>query len=254
MKLLVTVAHPDDETFGLGSVLAHAHAAGWASVVACATRGELGEVPPHAMDGLLDDGGCIDPTWLAERREAELRAATALLGVERVDVFDWIDSGVDGTPAPGSLAGAAVGDVAAAIAGIVEDVRPDVVIMADGLDGHRDHVAVRDATLAALARTTWRPARTYLWCLPRSLLGRYTGNPDIGTPDESITTVVDTRDLLDLRWKAIRAHASQTPPFQRMDAATQRAFLTVDYLRRVDPPWSGGPLETDWCIPSTDQR
>ena len=45
-RLLVTVAHPDDETFGCGSLLAHASARGIETVVACATRGELGEIAP----------------------------------------------------------------------------------------------------------------------------------------------------------------------------------------------------------------
>ena len=43
-RLLVVVAHPDDETFGTGSVLLHAAASGWATTVVCATRGEAGEV------------------------------------------------------------------------------------------------------------------------------------------------------------------------------------------------------------------
>ena len=47
MRLLVTVAHPDDEAFGCGSVLAHASAQGWESTVLCATRGELGEITPE---------------------------------------------------------------------------------------------------------------------------------------------------------------------------------------------------------------
>jgi len=248
MNLLVTVAHPDDESFGCGSVLAHAAAAGWTSTVACATRGELGEVAPQARTGLLDHGGQIDPVRLGERRESELRAAAGILGVQRVEFLGWLDSGVDGGPATGSLAAAAVDEVAASVASIIDEVRPNVVITLDGLDGHRDHAAIGNATLAALATTSWRPARTYLWCLPRSLLGRYTGNPSIGTPDEAITTVVDTRDLLELRWRAMRAHGSQSVPYDHMDAELQSAFLTADHLIRVEPPWTGGPLESDFLV------
>ena len=64
LQLLVVVAHPDDETFGLGSVLAHAAANGIEARVICATRGELGE---PAID--------IGSTPLGEVREGELRAA-----------------------------------------------------------------------------------------------------------------------------------------------------------------------------------
>ena len=44
--LLCTVAHPDDESFGLGSLLAGAVAAGARVVLVCATRGEAGETTP----------------------------------------------------------------------------------------------------------------------------------------------------------------------------------------------------------------
>jgi len=129
MQLLVTVAHPDDETFGMGSVLAHAAASGVEARVICATRGELGE---PAID--------IGETPLGVVREAELRAAAAILGVVDVELLDYLDSGVDGEPAEGSLAAAATHDVARVLAARIERLQPDVVIMADGSDGHRDHV------------------------------------------------------------------------------------------------------------------
>jgi hypothetical protein len=65
----------------------------------------------------------------------------------------------------------------------------------------------------------------------------------LGTHDEDITTVIDTSDHYELRWKAIRAHASQISPFEIMPADLQRAFLATDRLRRILPPWTGGPLE-----------
>ena len=40
-RLMVTVAHPDDETFGCGSLLLHAAAAGAQTCVVCDTRGEV---------------------------------------------------------------------------------------------------------------------------------------------------------------------------------------------------------------------
>ncbi len=236
MKLLVTVAHPDDESFGCGSVLAHAAANHVEAIVVCATRGERGEV----------NGASIAPAELGHRREAELRDAAAILGVKRVEVLDWQDSGVDGEPAPGSLVAAAPDEVEATLAAIIEEVRPDVVVTLDASDGHRDHRVVRDATLAAVRRTVWRPARTYLWCLPRSLLTRFTGDAALGTPDETVTTVVDVRRHLEVRWRAMRAHASQAPPYDAMAPDLQDAFLGDDHLRRIEPPWSGGPLEDDW--------
>ena len=60
MRLLVVVAHPDDESFGCGSLLAHAAAVGYETSVLCATRGEAGE-------------SRIDTADLAAHREAELQ-------------------------------------------------------------------------------------------------------------------------------------------------------------------------------------
>ncbi len=66
MKMLVVVAHPDDETFGTGSVIARAARDGADVVVLCATSGELGEARPGSVPC-----GCS----LAEVRRQELHAA-----------------------------------------------------------------------------------------------------------------------------------------------------------------------------------
>ena len=240
MRLLVTVAHPDDEAFGCGSVLAHATASGMESVVVCATRGELGEIAADVA------GEGVGPESLGALREAELRAAAAVLGVGRVDVLDWVDSGMDGPAAPGSLVAAPAEEVVAAVAAVIDDVHPDVVVTLDASDGHRDHAAIRDATLAAVDRTTWTPSAVYLWCLPRSLMRRFTGGDDLGTPDDAITAVVDVAPYVDQRWEAMRAHRSQTPPYDGMDPALQHEFLARDHLVRVRPVWEGGPPDDDW--------
>jgi N-acetyl-1-D-myo-inositol-2-amino-2-deoxy-alpha-D-glucopyranoside deacetylase len=235
-RLLVVVAHPDDETFGLGSVIAYAAAHGVEVAVACATRGELGEPAP---------GSGIDRAELGDVREAELRAAVRELGGSRVEMLGWRDSGVDGEPAPGSLAAAPVDDVAAAVARVLERERPDVVVTPDGSDGHRDHRAIAEATLRALKDAAWQPARVYLWCMPRSVLAPFVGDEGIGTPDELVTTVIDVSPYLERRWRAIRKHASQVPPFDAMSPEVQRAFLGTDHFIRVEPEWTAGPLERE---------
>lgn len=244
-RLLVVVAHPDDEAFGCGSVLAHASAHDVRTTVVCATRGELGDPAP---------GSGLTRADLPAARERELRDACTLLGVERVEVLGYADSGVDGSPAPGSLAAADPAGLRDRVAAFYDDVRPDVVVTLDASDGHRDHATVRDAVLAALDTAAHRPGATYLSCLARSLMADFAGvdpgTTRLGTPDADITTYVDVEDLLDQRWQAIRTHASQVPPFDAMDKALQHGFLAVDRLLRVDPPWAGRPPETTW-IPRT---
>jgi N-acetyl-1-D-myo-inositol-2-amino-2-deoxy-alpha-D-glucopyranoside deacetylase len=248
-RMLVVVAHPDDETFGCGSLIAHATARGVPTTVVCATRGEAGTPAP---------GSAVEPGELAVVREAELRRAAALLGAQRVEVLSWRDSGMDGPADASTLVGADPAEVAAAVASVIDELRPTVVVTLDGSDGHRDHVRIRDVTLRAVDNAGWQSDRVYLYCLPRRLMRRWVDElqrrePDsnylalgeLGTPDEDITTVVDTGELYDLREQAIAIHASQTSPYEIMGPEFRRAFLTTETLRRVRPVAAPGTAETE---------
>lgn len=247
-RLLVVVAHPDDETFGCGSLLAHAADRGVDVTVACATRGEAGEAAPGS--GLTVDD-------LPAARERELRAAAGLLGVRRVELFGWIDSGMDGDPAPGTLCAAPLDEVAEAVVTLLDEIRPTMVLTLDASDGHRDHVHVRDATLVAVDRSARAPERVYLHCLPQDLMRRwaevlraeapesaYLAVRRLGTPADRITTVIDTAGLLERREQAIALHASQVSPYEVMPADLRTAFLTAERLCRVRPAWTGDEVET----------
>lgn len=212
--------------------------------MACATRGEAGAPTP---------GRGLDDADMATVREAELRDAAALLGVDEVVLFDWFDSDMHGEPRPGTLVAAPVEEVTAAIAGVIDRVAPTVVVTLDASDGHRDHAHVRDATIAAAARPECSVRRVYLQCLARSLMRRWVEllqqrQPDsahldlgeLGTPDEWISTVIDTSPHLELRERAMALHRSQTPPYDVMPAELRRAFLATDRLRRVLPEWRPG--------------
>jgi LmbE family N-acetylglucosaminyl deacetylase len=244
MTLLAVVAHPDDETFGCGSILMYA-AQRTRTVVACLTRGESGEL---AGDAHVGEGG------LAELRESELRSAAALLGVDEVEVLGFEDSGMDGEPSPGSLAGVPFEDVVSAVRDLLARHRPSVVVALDGSDGHRDHLRLRDAVLAAAGPDV----ALYLHCLPRSLMHRwilarhddpasaaYVELPDIGTPDEDVTTLLDTGEFYDRRLEAIALHRSQASPFDGLPEDLKRDFLATEHLHRVQPPWPGREPEDD---------
>ncbi|GAA4897170.1 PIG-L family deacetylase [Tessaracoccus lubricantis] len=240
MTLLVIVAHPDDETFGCGSILMHA-AERTRTVVVCATRGEAGEYAP---------GGEVPAPGLAGIREAELREAAARMGVDAVEVLDFLDSGMDGEPPAGSLCGASSDAVIAAVRSAVERHRPTVVVALDASDGHRDHARIRDAVTQVVGET--EGTALYLQCLPRSLMHRwlrhanpemaspYAVLPDIGTPDEDVTTVLDTTRYYDARRAAIALHRSQHSPFDGLPDDLARRFLAEEHLRRVIPAREGG--------------
>lgn len=233
MRLLVVVAHPDDESFGCGSVLAHAAANRYDTAVVCATLGEAGE-------------SRIETDDLAALRESELRAAAAILGVGLVRLLGHGDSGITGEPPHGALVSVNPALLAAEVQAVIEKLRPDVVVTLDASDGHRDHVAVRDATLTAVDASAHPVAATYLWCLARSSMTRWadhmrtTGGGDaylamteLGTPDADITLVIDVEEHLATRWAAIRAHDSQASPYDDLPEELQHEFLAKDRLRLV---------------------
>jgi LmbE family N-acetylglucosaminyl deacetylase len=254
--LLLVVAHPDDETFGCGSVIADAAAGGAHVTVCCATRGEAGECVP---------GFDLAGRSLADVRVDELRTAGAALGAADVVVLDFGDSGMDGPVAAHTLVGAPLETVVTAVADVVARVDPDVVVTLDptGGDGHRDHARIAEATTEAVPR--WDGGSSlYHWGIPRSLLvrwleGQREAHPDrghlaldeapIGRPDADFTTRLDVRAHLEARRAAFVLHASQASPFADMPDDLVDAFLSVDHLVRVDPPWTGGATETALHIP-----
>ena len=247
VRLLVTVAHPDDETFGTGSVIALAAEHGAQVTVCCATRGEAGDVP-----------WLTSATEIAGLREAELRAAGTALGVVQFFLLDYVDSGMTGQPGPQTLAGAALDDVISDVRDVVDQVKPHVVITLDpdDGDGHRDHAIIGQATVEACRNAP--ETQVYAWTLPRPLLARWfavLGNvrPDsqhleldqggLGRPEHQITTVLDTSAVRSRREHAISLHASQVSPYEGMPADLRDEFLDTDYLVRIQPPWTGDGRE-----------
>ena len=251
-RMLVVVAHPDDETFGCGSLLLAAADAGMATAVVCATRGEAGD-----STNATNVSEPLSAADLGAVREAETRTAADLLGVERVDFLGFADSGMSGDTDTNSLVGAALNDVRDAVRQHIDTWRPSIVVTLDASDGHRDHERIREATLAAVHQAGHRVGHVYLHCLPQALMERWVdhmaatdpswehlrGNAP-GTAEDLITTRLDTGAYLARREAAMRVHASQRSPFDGLPEPLRRAFLTTESLRRVVPQWAGGPVET----------
>lgn len=54
--ILAVLAHPDDESFGMGGTLAYYANLGYGVYLACATRGEVGSVEEHFLTGFNSIG------------------------------------------------------------------------------------------------------------------------------------------------------------------------------------------------------
>lgn len=233
----VVVAHPGDETFGCGSIIASAAASRARVSLVCATRGEAGEVTEAAARRRAS---------LGQIRELELRRAAEILGVRQVHLLDYADSGVAGALPQGALCATDAQALGRLVAIILQRLQATVVVALDGCDGHRDHVHLREAVVAA-ARDLG--CRLYLATIPNSLMRGWVeerhsngacnsdhelGPDRIGCPDAHVTHSVDACEHLELRLRAIAAHASQRSPFDGLSPALREAFLCTDHLIEID--------------------
>lgn len=260
MTTLVTFhAHPDDEAIATGGVMAKAKSEGLRVVLVVATRGEHGEIVP----GVLADG-----EQLGVRRVQETYDAAGVLGVDRVELLGYLDSGMMGEPtndAPGSFWSADVEHAANRLATILREEGPDDVVLTiyddHGGYGHPDHIQVhrvgrRAAELAGVERVFQSTMNRD--DLVRGMEQAAAEHPelfeelpdldddaDFGSPEGVITHAIDVRDALDLKRKAMAAHASQIaedsfflamPPEAFEVGFGTEWFIELDGVRSADEP------------------
>ncbi len=145
--LLSFHAHPDDESITMGGTLAELTDRGVAVTVVTATRGEAGEIHNR------DDSDEVRHR-LGEIREAEERAALAVLGVSDLQFLGYEDSGMMGTADNdhvGSFWRANFMEATGRLVRILREVRPEVMTAYDpfGGYGHPDHIQVHRVGTAA---------------------------------------------------------------------------------------------------------
>ena len=202
-KVLTVWAHPDDEAYLAGGLLAAATDAGQRAVCVTATRGE-------AADPLA---GTEDRAALAAVRTRELDSALAILGVtEHV----WLDH-------PDGVCADVDPDLPAArLAALIDDVRPDTVVTfgPDGFTGHPDHQAVSRWTDLALARSTYGASARLLHAvtqerlIDQEIVDRFNlyalGMPRFCTDDELALSLPLKGAALDRKVEALLSQTSQT--------------------------------------------
>jgi LmbE family N-acetylglucosaminyl deacetylase len=216
-SVLAVVAHPDDESFGLGAVLAQFARTCARVQVLCFTHGEASTLGPSCED-------------LAARRAAELAAAGRELGLCGVKLLDEPD---------GHLAEVPFGRLVEAVERAVAEARADLIVVFDegGVSGHSDHARATEAALAGTAKLpvlAWSieasVASQLNACLATSFLGRTKAELDI-------EVLVDRACQL----RAVACHKSQSLDnpvlWQRLALQGEREWLR--WLRRPDPAQDG---------------
>ena len=189
-SVLAVVAHPDDETFGLGGIVDRLAGRGAAVHILCYTHGEASTLNETGAD-------------LRQMREAELREAAAELGAASVTLLDYPD---------GELAAAPPAELAAHIAPLAARHRVDGLLVFDetGITGHPDHQA---ATRAAMTVALAAGLPVLAWTLPAAVADRLraeTGQPFAGRPPGEVDMCVRV-DRIRHRSAAL-LHATQISP------------------------------------------
>ncbi len=230
--LLAIYAHPDDESFGSGGMLAHYAAQGARVGLVTATRGEIGEIA---------DSGLATSDNLGDVREKELRNAADALGVTDLEILGYRDSGMAGTSDnahPNAYTNADSQEVVGKLVGIIRRLRPQVIVTFDpnGGYGHPDHIAAHHHATAAFraagdpaqypdAGEPWQPSRLFYAVFTRGMFqnmrtqlqshGMDTSEMDGWESvasfwdDDDVHVILDISKSVDAKWNALSQHRTQ---------------------------------------------
>jgi LmbE family N-acetylglucosaminyl deacetylase len=215
-------AHPDDEGYCCGAVMASAVQAGQRVVCVTATRGELGTTDPERWPNGAE---------LAEVRTRELAASLAILGVTEHHWLDYPDGGCDAV------------DQAIAVARLqafIDEVQPDTVLTfgPDGATYHPDHMAVSRWVTAAVAGTKTRVLQTVITPGWQAQLSKFIALDMVMMADREPVTVAPPDcafylnldgDLLEMKYRAMLCQESQIGPLIALAGTdTYRAMLAEE--------------------------
>jgi N-acetylglucosamine malate deacetylase 2 len=208
-RILVTVAHPDDEAFGPGGTIAKYTAEGVNVHILSATRGESGQLDEILRSKIKDQRSKIDnkEIKIQEIREKELINSAKTLGVSSVEFMDYID---------GQLCNNLYHKITARIMDKIHDFKPQVILTMDrlGVSGHIDHITVSLATTYSFLHTH-EPLKLYYEVMTKKdrlnqkRLDDYFIYFPEGYDEDEITTKIDYSKYFEKKKKAMLMHESQ---------------------------------------------
>ena len=218
-SVLAVVAHPDDESFGLGAILDTFVRQGAAVSVLCLTKGEASTLGAHAD--------------LSQMRAAELTNAAKRLGIGSAVLLDYRDGLLPEV------------EETVLVSEILHEVRERpvdglVVFDPSGITGHPDHTA---ATFAALLAARRLGLPVLGWTLPTEVARRLNEEYRagfVGHGDDEVDFVISVDR--ERQRSACLCHQSQATPgsvlWRRLDLLGDHEALR--WLRR-SPSGSGRP-------------
>ena len=273
-RLLVVLAHPDDESFGMGGTLARYADEGVEVHIAIATDGVAGSVAEGYEHTLKE---------LVAVRRAELEEAVKVLGGQ-LHMLGYRDSGYIGDPAsehPDAFINSDVTGAVGRVVALIREIRPQVVVTHDETGGyfHPDHIHCCTITTAAwhsagdpaaypdLGLAPYQPQRLYysarsnrmtkIYAMMMRLRGqdptRLGRNKDIdltkiGIDPRRIHAHIDFRRYWDVKKSASAKHPSQGGGggrFYLLPEPIQRRWLAKETYIRAFPRVADGYREYD---------
>lgn len=278
-RVLISYAHPDDESFGNGGLIAKYVNEGADVYLICATDGDVGTIPKD-MQGQFES--------IRELRLSELDCANEVLKFKQMFLLHYKDSGMVGSETsedPDCLWASWQREpeiVTKQVVEVIREIKPQVVITFNkyGGYGHPDHIAIQKATTAAFdlagdssyltdGQQAYQPQKLYYSSIPATFLKfvlfflrlrgmdtkRMGTNKDLDFDAvvdnvEPIHTQVDIADYLDKWDEASACHKSQGGGgggfFGRFPKWLQKPLRGKQSFTRIYPePLSDRVDETD---------
>jgi N-acetylglucosamine malate deacetylase 2 len=208
LTILLSFAHPDDETFLAAGVACRYSANGARLVLITATLGEEGKRGNPPVCTLEELPGI---------REEELRAAVKILGIDRYHLLGYKDR---------QLTQAPVQEIREKLVNLIRTYQPELVITFDpnGTNRHPDHIAISRFTIDAVAAagdSRWFPqsgpphdVNRLLWSTPvppweLSRQGSLMYHP-------GVDSLVDVQPWVSRKIEALKVHRSQHLSIERI--------------------------------------
>ena len=263
--LMAVHAHPDDESSSTGGILARYADEGLRTVVVTCTNGEYGDAPGGIKPGTAGH----DPDAVARIRRGELEHACALLGVSRVELLGYRDSGMadwEYRDSADAFCNVPIDEAADRLVGLFEEYRPEIVVTyaEDAGYDHPDHVRTTRVTMAAIERSDI-PKKAYWSVIRASSFARFRDllveqgiefdfpefDPETARRmtelEDRITTTIDVSRFVERKRAALQLHASQIEEsfFAKLPPSTFDAiFAEEDFIRVHDTTGALVPEDT----------
>ncbi|NJD62090.1 MAG: PIG-L family deacetylase [Deltaproteobacteria bacterium] len=241
-RILLLLAHPDDETFGPGGTIAKYSSEGAGVYLATATTGQA---------GMIGDPPVTDREHLGEVRAAALRCAARVLGIRDVAFLGFADGRLAQTPRA-LLVEKAVDQI--------RRFRPHVLIGfgPGGVSGHPDHVVMSEVALEAFDAAAdpmrfprrqpeglapWAPCKLYQFEIAQEILDAWNA-PLAGVPRESLSAFVDVSAFVERKVEAFSCHRTQAKDSARIlsrEGYREFARLETYVLAKTRLPRPGRP-------------